>query len=257
MTHNDSNSNIEMPAELLQSLQYQSGNEVDLLELWRAIWSGKWLIIAITSLFAVGSVFYALSLPNVYKSEALLAPAEQDSGGLGGVASQLGGLASLAGVNLGGGGGIDKTELALKIMTSRAFVNQFIDKHQLLVPLMASKNWHRDTNELIIDNELYDKEKRVWVRKIKAPFKPQPSPQEAYKEFEKIISVTQDKTSSMVTISIEHYSPQIARQWVKWLVEEINLEMKTRDLREAQKSIKYLEEQLSQTKVYELQKSML
>lgn len=242
-------------AQLQASMQQNqpADDEIDLAELWRAIWSGKWLIIAITTVFAVVSVFYALSLPNIYKSEALLAPAEQESGGLGGMASQLGGLASLAGVNIGGGGGIDKTALALEIMKSRVFVSKFIDQHQLLVPLMASKGWNRDTSTLILDEKLYDKATKKWIGEAQPPFTPQPSTQQAYKAFMSFVSASQDKTSSMVNISIKHHSPEIAKQWVNWLIDAINLEMKTRDLIEAQKSISYLEKQLRETKINELQ----
>lgn len=239
---------------LNQMSQQRQGEEFDLTELWRVIWSGKWLIVVVTILFSVASIFYALSLPNIYKSEALLAPAEQENNGLGGMASQLGSLASFAGVNLGGGGGgIDKTTLALEIMKSRAFVSKFIEKHQLLVPLMASKGWNRDTNELIFNDKLYDKTKNKWIREVDAPFVPRPSAQEAYKEFDKVVSAIPDKASSMITISVEHYSPEVAKQWVDWLIDAINLEMKTRDLTEAQKSISYLESQLDKTKVYKLQ----
>jgi len=66
-------------------------DEIDLLELLHVIWGGKWLIIAITAVFAVGSVFYALWLPDTYRAEVLLAPAEDDSGGaLSGQLGQLG-----------------------------------------------------------------------------------------------------------------------------------------------------------------------
>ena len=58
-------------------------DEIDLLELWRALMRGKWIIIAFTAVFSVASVFYALSLPNMYKSTAVLAPAESSGGGLG------------------------------------------------------------------------------------------------------------------------------------------------------------------------------
>jgi len=248
-------------AQLLQQLALnqqniqaqQQDDEIDLAELWRAIWAGKWLVIAVTTVFTIASVTYALSLPNIYKSEALLAPAAQESGGLGGMASQLGGLASLAGINLGGGGGIDKTALALEIMKSRVFVANFIEQHQLLVPLMATKGWNRSTNELILDADVYDVASKKWTREVKSPFKSKPSAQEAYKEFQDIVSASQDKTSSMVTISVKHYSPEIAKQWVDWLIDAINLEMKTRDLNEAHKSIAYLEQQLGKTKLNELQ----
>ena len=52
-----------------------SDDEVDLREIWLAIWRGKWLIVSISILFAIGSVYYALSLPNMYKSDVILAPA--------------------------------------------------------------------------------------------------------------------------------------------------------------------------------------
>ena len=75
-------------------------DEIDLRELFGVLWSGKFKIIAITAIFAVGSVFYALWIPNQYKATALLAPAQSDGGGLSSTLGQLGGLASLAGVSI-------------------------------------------------------------------------------------------------------------------------------------------------------------
>jgi len=253
------NKNIQISPDLLQQLtmsqERQQDGEIDLVELWRAIWAGKWVIIAITSIFSIASVFYALSLPNIYKSEALLAPAEQQSGGLGGMASQLGGLASLAGVSLGGGK-TDKTGLALEIMKSRAFVFKFIEEHKLTVPLMAVSGWNLVNDELIYDNEIYDVATKKWLREAKVPLQPKPSLQESYKKFQKLIEVNQDKTSSMVTISIEHYSPYIAKQWVDWLIDAVNEEMKIRDLTEANNSVIYLNNQLEKTKVADVQKML-
>jgi len=233
-----------------QSMQPQD-DEIDLAELWRAIWSGKWLIIAITALFAAAAVAYALSLPNIYKSEALLAPAQEQSGG-GLMTSQLGGLASLAGISLGGGG-LDKTGLAIEIIKSRIFVAKFINDHDLLVPLMATKGWDQNSNQLIYNEQAYDVNEQKWLREVKAPFTPQPSAQEAYKAFSALMNISQDKTSSMVTISVKHYSPVVAKQWVDWLIDAINIEMKTRDLTQAHKSISYLEQQLGKTRLNEMQ----
>ncbi|WP_445425024.1 Wzz/FepE/Etk N-terminal domain-containing protein [Alishewanella sp. HL-SH06] len=55
-------------------------DEIDLRELFSAIWQGKWIIAATTFVFAVLAVIYALSLPNIYKSEALLSPVSQEGG---------------------------------------------------------------------------------------------------------------------------------------------------------------------------------
>ena len=228
-------------------------DEIDLRELFTAIWQGKWIIIAITTLFAVASVFYAINQPNIYKSEALLAPAEQDkAGGLGALAGQFGGLASLAGVNLGAGGGVDKTQMALEVLKSRQFTSEFIQKHNLLPDLMAVESWNREKNTVIYDEELYIADQNKWIREAELPFKPEPSMQEAYKKFKKVISANINKETGMVTIAIEHVSPYVAQQWVNWLIQDINKTMKQRDVLEANKSTTFLTQQLEQTKIADI-----
>ena len=50
-------------------------DEIDLKELFGVLWKAKILIIMITSFFALSSVLYSLSLPDYYKSEAVLSVA--------------------------------------------------------------------------------------------------------------------------------------------------------------------------------------
>jgi uncharacterized protein involved in exopolysaccharide biosynthesis len=212
------------------------------------------LIIIISAVFAISSVLYAINQPNIYKATTLLSPTG-DQGGAGGLAKmagQFGGLASLAGINLGGGG-TDKTGLALEVLKSRVFLESFIDKHQLLVPLMAAKSWDLNSNTLIINNEVYNETTKTWVREVKAPKKPEPSPWQAYKAFKDILSITTDKDSGMITLAIEHYSPEIATQWLKWLVNDINSTMREQDKIEAQNSIDYLTKKLQETQLSDMQ----
>ena len=231
-------------------LQNNSDDEIDLSELWSAIWSGKLIIIVVSFIFAVSSIAYALSKPDVYKASILLSPAASDSaGGLGAIAGQLGGLASLAGISLGGGGGVDKTALALEIIKTRAFLENFISKHNLLLPLMASEKWDRVNDSLIFDDEIYDTVNKKWVREVSFPKKLVPSSWEAYQELLKLISISQDKTTSLVIISIEFYSPEIAKNWLNWLVADVNNAMRDKDEKEAQASINYLTKQLEKTEV--------
>ena len=61
----------------------ESEDEIDLRELFAALWRGKWWIVASTLVGAGIAVMVAISLPNIYRSEALLAPSvEQQGGGL-------------------------------------------------------------------------------------------------------------------------------------------------------------------------------
>jgi uncharacterized protein involved in exopolysaccharide biosynthesis len=236
-------------AQMQQNQLQAQDDEIDLGELWRAVWAGKFTIIAISFIFAVASIFFALSKPNVYKASAILAPASSEaSGGLAGLAGQFGGLASMAGINLGGSGG-DKTALALEILKSRSFIENYISKHELLVPLMAGEKWDMATDTLMLNNELYDQVNSKWIRDVAPPQKAEPSPWKAFKSFSGLLSVYQDDSTSMITIEITYFSPTIAQQWLTWLISDINDFMRDQDQKEAQDSIDYLTNQLENIQV--------
>ncbi|MDP5029042.1 Wzz/FepE/Etk N-terminal domain-containing protein [Paraglaciecola sp.] len=231
--------------------QNVTNDEIDLRELWKAIWQGKWLIIAVTTVCAIGAVLYALSLPNIYKSEALLAPASSDEqAGLSGIAGQFGGLASLAGVSLGGAKA-DKTALAIQILKSRQFTSQFIQKRNILPELMAVKEWDLSSNKIIYDEAIYSPDTDKWIREAEPQEDVKPSMQVAKLVFDDMFTVQQNKDTGLVAISVEHRSPYVAKQWVDWLIEDINANMKVRDKQEAERSITYLQSQIEKTTVLE------
>ncbi|MEN3158162.1 Wzz/FepE/Etk N-terminal domain-containing protein [Alkalimonas sp. NCh-2] len=220
-------------------------DEIDLRELFVSLWKGKWFIIAVTFVFAVGSVLHALNLPNIYKSEVLLAPVAQEQNMR--IPGQLGGLAALAGVSLGAGSGADKTTLAIEVLRSREFIGRFIEKYDLFVPVVAAIDWDIATNTLILDKTAFNISTGQWVRDVKPPRKAKPSKLETYEEFMKLFNVSRDASSGMVRLTIEHYSPYLAKEWLDYLVLEINEEMRQRELQEAERSIAYLNEQVAST----------
>lgn len=236
-----------------QTLPMSYDDELDLRELVRVIWAGKWLIGGITFASAVIAVIIALMLTDIYRSGALLAPNDQDgASGLSALAAQYGGLASLAGIDLGGASS-DKTALGLEILRSRKFVSEFIERHDILVPLMAARGWDDETGELKINPDDYDLAAEKWVRDVSPPKRPTPSLQEAYEIFMDLLSVSQDKKTGFVVVAIEHYSPTIAKQWVDWLVEDLNAFIMQQDVAEAEQAIEYLNGQIASTSLAELQ----
>ena len=243
------------PNTLPYPLQPQNvSDEIDLRELFKVLWKGKWIIIVTTFVFAIGSVLYALSLPNIYKADALLAPAESSNGGgLSSMASQLGGLANLAGVNLGASE-LSQTDIAVQVLKSRKFIENFIIKHDLLITLMATKAWDISNDELIYDEEIYNVQSKEWLRKPTGLRKSKPSYLEAYDYFiEHVLEIKQDKDSGLYQISVMHYSPNIAKEWVDWLIEDINIDMRKRAIDESSRNLKYLNEQLNRTSYSEMQ----
>lgn len=246
-------SNTKLEMQDAEFSQASADDEIDLRELASVLWAGKKLIFAITFIFAIASVAVALVMPNIYKSEALLAPAEeQQNGGLAGLAGQFGGLASMAGINLGSSAGTDKTALAIEVMKSRKFTSDFIQKHEILPDLMAVDKWNLSDNKISYNPDIYNEKSAQWVREVSPPKQPKPSMQEAYKEFSKIFSVSSDKESGLVTVAIEHKSPYVAKQWIDWLIADINDVMRQRDVTEAKRSTEYLEKQIEQTNVADI-----
>ncbi|XQF93036.1 Wzz/FepE/Etk N-terminal domain-containing protein [Pseudoalteromonas espejiana] len=73
---------------------------LELNEVVIALWRGKWFIAGLSGVILLLSMLYAIYQPNVYRSEALIIPVKQDSSTS--IASQFGGIASLAGINIGG-----------------------------------------------------------------------------------------------------------------------------------------------------------
>ena len=117
---------------------------------------------------------------------------------------------------------------------------------------MAAEGWDDETGELKIDSDDYNVASKKWVRDVSPPKKTIPSLQEAYEEFLNILTVSQRKETGFVTVAIEHYSPTIAKQWVDWLVKDLNSTIKRRDVAEAEQAIVYLNEQINNTSLAEL-----
>nr|WP_282100502.1 Wzz/FepE/Etk N-terminal domain-containing protein [Pseudoalteromonas sp. MMG005] len=224
-------------------------------EILRALYQGKIVIILCSLVFSVCGVYYALSLPNVYKATALLSPVEEAQGGmLNGLKSDLGGLASIAGVNLGGSGG-NKSALALQILQSRGFLNQFVDKYDLKPILMATNGWELSANKLTYNSNVYDLNTEQWIRDVSPPRNSVPGIQEVYEHIlSQNLTVVEDKKKDLVWLSITHFSPVVAKDLVDKLVIEINARMQDDDIKQATTKINYLKKTLNETSIADMQK---
>ena len=234
-----------------QNIAEHYDDEIDLRELFSVLWNGKKLIIGITAIFALVSVFYALSIPNQYRATALVSPAQGSGGGLSGALGQLGGLASLAGVSIGGGES-SEAQVAQEIMRSRGFIEEFISENNLAVEVFAAEGWDMGSNQLEINSDIYDVDSLLWVRDAPAGKTAEPSGWELFKKFSGMFSVSEDKKTGMVSISVEYFSPELAKEWVDRLVIGINQHMQSRKLEKVNINIQYLEAQIQKTSIAEM-----
>jgi len=213
-------------------------NEIDLRELFHVLWDKIFFIGAITSMFSLFSIIYALMLPNVFQSQATMMPMEANQG-MSGMLGQYSGMASLAGISLPSESGSKAQEAIARIQSFEFFSNSFLP-HIKLENLMAVKKWNQASNTLTYDASAFNSESGQWVRKVKPPTSTIPSSQKAYEQYQAIMSVSEDKTTSFVTLSVEHKSPVIAQQWVKIMMDQIDQVMRDQDRQTALQSIAYL-----------------
>ena len=171
-----------------------------------SIMKDKWLILFLTTAFSIVFLVLALYLPNKYKSDILLMPVTEQESNLAGLSSQLGGLASMAGINLGEQS--NKTDLAIATLKSRTFLMEFIADTDIKVELLAVRKWDVVTGGYTYDEDVYDPNTKQWIRDVSPPKQAEPSLLEAYVYFlENLLEVEEDKETGFVRVAIKHISP--------------------------------------------------
>jgi LPS O-antigen subunit length determinant protein (WzzB/FepE family) len=231
-------------------------DEIDIREIFYVLLAGKKIIISVTALISVIGVIYSLLLPNIYESKALLVPVSPSSD----ISRALGGygaIAGLAGVNIPSGVDEGNSQKAIKKISSLSFFENNILINIFLPNLMAVKSWNSSTNLLVYKEDQYDTQSSTWVRDFAYPQLQIPSAQESYEIFkEEHLSLSEDKNSGFITLSIKHKSPFIARQWTQLIVNEINGFYRLKDKLESEKSVSYLNQQISLTNLSEVKEAL-
>lgn len=226
---------------------------VDLKEIFYVLWSSRFFIIFLTSIFALLILIYSLSLQNLYKSETTAAVfSESNSSSL----SQYSSIAAIAGVSLPSRGGIDKAVLIEKTITSRDFVQHLMNIDENFLPnLMAVKKYDQSNNTIIYDEEIYNASNKEWIS-LSANGNLIPSFLEVHKKYLNIISFSQETISKIISISVEHESPEFAYHLLQLILRELNNVIKNQDIYEAEQSINYLNDQLSSISQADVKKSI-
>ncbi len=196
----------------------------DLLHLWRTLWASRWVIVLVTSAFMLCGLAYALMATPLYQASVVLAPPEQ-SGGSSSPLGQLGGLASIAGVQLAG----DRQQRSIAVLRSASFTRDFIRDHKLLPVLLeeaAAEGVPLDMRDAV---RRFDSDVRF---------------------------VSDDKRTGLVTVTVEWKDPELAARWANALVARLNEQLRARALQDHGRNVAYLRDQMAATRLVSLQQSL-
>ena len=127
----------------------------------------------------------------------------------------------------------------IELLNSRDFILNFIEKHNLKRDIFAVKSYEKDTGQIlyspIVDNE------GNWIRGK------EPNNDATFQTFKAYYNVSYDLESGFIHISAIHYSQFKAKEWVELLVFEANELLRKIDLTNAEASIDYYKQQISES----------
>jgi uncharacterized protein involved in exopolysaccharide biosynthesis len=219
----------EEPADIDQGM--------NLIDIGFVVWRNKWLVIVTIALCVGLAVLYVLKAEPWYRAEVLvkLAESKQAQGLLGQLGGGVGGLASLAGLDMGS----NKSAEPIAVLKSRELAGAFIESQDLL-PVFFADNW--------------DAAGKHW----KSPdIKKQPDIRDGIRYFETtVLKVQEDKKTGLIIVAVEWTDAKTAATWANLLVERVNDRMRQRALAEGDSSMRYLKQELAETNIVPLQQSI-
>ena len=222
-----------------------SQNEIDLGAFFSVIWKGRKTIFYISVVFILVSIIISLFLPNLYKSESLLMIRDTNQSS---PLSQFSPLASLGGLNLSQSGA-GKAEEVIELIKSRDFVKHLIGFENVLLNLMAVKSYDLSNKTSNFDEDIYDPISKNWIEK--------PNYLEVHRKYiSNIPTVSQDKVTKLISIEVEHVSPDFAEEFLKLIIAETNSLKRFRDLENSEKALSFLQNELGRTKLVEMKESI-
>jgi uncharacterized protein involved in exopolysaccharide biosynthesis len=201
---------------------------VDLTSVWAQV-TARWpLMVAIVAGFTGAATGAAFVMTPVYRATTVLAPATNQNSGRGllsSALSDLGGVAALAGLDVGK---LDpQTEEAMAVLGSREFTESFVHDFDLMPKLFLGR---------------WDAAHHTWKPSW---WRDPPTPAKAFELFERRIRVVNaDKKSGLISVQIDWRDRNEAAAWANELVRRVNEEMRTRAIEQADASMAYLEKEL-------------
>ncbi|MFZ4534796.1 Wzz/FepE/Etk N-terminal domain-containing protein [Propionivibrio sp.] len=207
-------------------------DEINLFELWGTLVQNKWIIVMIAALCVSAAAVVAFTMTPKYEAVVLAKFTEESKT----LAGEYGGLAEMAGVNLGGGGGTKDASLAY--LKSRVFIEGFIKANDLM-PILYAKQWDSQNKKWLVDDP--EKTPSLW---------------NAFKFFSSICVVQHDKKTNLITVTVTWKDREQAVDWANSLIKRANANLREKAIAESQLSVDYLEKELRKTSVVEVQQTI-
>ena len=215
-------------------------DEISFGETFGILLEWKWQIFAATIIFAAAAALAAWVLPKSYKAVVLLSPVTNAGGNqlgaMGSIVSQLGQVASLAGVPVGSD---SKKSESIAVLQSEALTEKYIVGNNLL-PVLFERQWDTKTGKWKTNNP--QQIPTLW--KANELFKKQ------------VRSVSSDTKTGLVALTIKWKDPNTAAKWANDLVAITNDYLRGKAIDETDRNIAFLNDQALKNNVVEVRQAI-
>lgn len=222
-------------------------DEIDLRELWQTIKDGKRTVFLTTAIIVFFTLIFALRTPNTYSAQAVLVPTEIDKGTL----SSLGGLAAMAGVNIGGSAMTPDVAFQ-SLLDNYEFMHSFVLRHKIdeyyfddnlsqrFVFALGFDGLYQLTNSPK-DWEDIDREEEIF---------------KLVEAIQKNFSISSDKKSGLITVAYSDYDRVFAPQMVNKFLEDASKYLVENELANIESRLRYFQEELTKAEGIELRQNI-
>jgi uncharacterized protein involved in exopolysaccharide biosynthesis len=201
----------------------EKDSEVNFVALFWTVWDQKYLVLAISLLAGGIATYMALTATPIFRAQVTVTEVHDSGmGGSGGLMGQLGGLASIAGLNLNSNG--QEAERSA-ILESRGLVEAFVKRYKL-APLLNGKS--------VLNSDWF-----------------------AVERFRKeVYELHEEKLKGTTTLTFYWTDPVTAARWANDFIGLANEILRNRATEESTRNIEYLNKQLAQTNVVEIEQAI-
>lgn len=227
-------------------------DEISILELLNIIKRRLLIILSATSItvLALASVLF-LFISNKYTSVALVKPAQENQ--VNNFGGNLGGIASLAGIDINDSSAIDLME---SIILSRLFFKNLILDEKVSIQFYETSNFDLTTRTSVYSENVDLDDNLQWKIDPDTQLSLKPSFEKMYKYYLQRIRVDSISGSNLAFISFTHESPIFAMEFLSKILSNINDSQKTIDLNFYDSTIKSLKLEVASARESEVRTTL-
>ena len=244
------------------SNRFNNEKEIDWKSFFLIILDHKKFITLITTVVTLAVIILSFTFPNQYTASVLLKLSDEQSQSTSSSIGGAAGLASMAGITLGGGN--NSAYYTDAVLRSKKFLSHIASFPGVRENLTVANGFDFKTGKILYKKKYFDGEKKKWLQTDANGSPMIPSDQDVIAAIKQRMNIYVDFETNFITITFQHFSPIFAFEFINLLEGQLNIIEREKDIRDSSRAITYLNKQLEKTRqagiqnaIYQLIESQL